>query len=303
MKWTPTGKVLIQGIEKPLARSYAARMREKGTNIVAGVAIGRGGTSIEGIPVFDLVEKAIATEGSIETSLLFVDPYRVLDAALEAIDAGIRQLIIVTGGVPPLDTVELLKKASATGTFILGPGSSGLIIPGQLWLGTCEPGFYRSGDIGLIAKGAALPGASGDRLIDEVARTITAAGFGLTMAVSLGTDGILGSNLSQWLQVLEEDENTRAIVLVSQIGGKAEIDAARYIAEAIEKPVIAYITGLNSPIESRFADADTIIKGALSYTEAISRLRRDIPRYFEEAGVTAIEKLSELPEYLEIVLS
>jgi succinyl-CoA synthetase alpha subunit len=303
MKWTPTGQVLIQGIDKPLARYYAPRLREKGTNIVAGIAVGRGGEMIAEIPVFDLVERALRTVGAIETTLLFVDPYEVLDAALEAIDAGIEQLILITAGIPPLDMVELLKTTRSKGVLVLGPGSSGLIIPGQLWLGICEPRFYRPGNVGLIVRGDPAPRALRSRSIDEVARTLSERGFGQSIAVSLGSDSIIGSDLQQWLQILEEDENTTAIVLESQIGSQAEIEAARYIGEAIEKPVLVHIAGLHAPIESRFGDADTIIKDALSYSEAIARSRREIPHYFEEAGVTVVEKLSELPEYLEIILS
>jgi succinyl-CoA synthetase alpha subunit len=303
MKWTPTGQILIQGIDNPLARYYSERLLEKETNLVAGVAAGRGGETIGGIPVFDLVEQAVKAAGAIETTLLFVHPYQVLDAALEAIDAGITQMIIVTAGVPPLDTVEILKTARAMGTFVLGPGSCGLMIPGQLWLGICEPPFYRPGNIGLIGRGGPTPRALRSRSIDEVARVLTEGGFGQSIAVSLGTDGIIGSDIRQWLQILEEDDNTAAIVLESQIGGKAEVEAARYIAEAIEKPVLVHLAGLYSPIESRFGDAETIVQGALSYSGAIARSRRDIPRYFEEVGVTVVDKLSELPEYLEIVLS
>jgi succinyl-CoA synthetase alpha subunit len=295
MKWTPTGKVLIQGIDKPLGRYYTRCMKARGTAIVAGVAIGQGGETIEEIPVFELVEGAISQAGAIETTLLFVDAYQVLDAALEAIEAGIPQIIIVTAGVPPLDMVELLKKARLTQTLILGPGSCGVIVPGQFWLGICEPRFYQTGTIGLITRG--------DRLGDEVAKTLTEGGFGQSIAVSLGTDGLIGSSIEQWLQILEEEENTNAIVLVSQIGGQAEIEAANYIAQAIEKPVLAYIAGLHFPVESRFGDADTIIKGALSYAVTVKNSRREIPRYFEEAGVTVVEKLADLPEYLQIVLS
>jgi succinyl-CoA synthetase alpha subunit len=162
-------------------------------------------------------------------------------------------------------------------------------------VGICEPNFYQTGTIGLITRG--------DRLGDEVAKTLTEAGYGQSMAVNLGTDGIIGSNLSQWLQVFEEDENTEAILLVSQVGGKAEIEAAKYIAEAIEKPVIVYIVGLNAPIESNFGDTETIISNQLSYSVSVKNTRKDSLRYFQEAGVTVVEKLADLPTALGKILS
>ena len=153
----------MQGIDRPLGKYYAARLKAQGTCLVAGVASGHGGEIIAEIPVFDLVVEAVAEAREIKTSLILVPPNQVLDAALEAIAAAIPQLIIVTPGVPPLDLVELLKIASTTGTLILGPGSQGVIIPNYLWLGICEPNFYQSGTIGLSTRG--------DRLGDEVANT------------------------------------------------------------------------------------------------------------------------------------
>jgi succinyl-CoA synthetase alpha subunit len=233
-------------------------MKAYGSNIVAGVSVGYGGELIGEIPVFDLVEEATSQSGKVEISLIFVHPYQVLDAALEAIASGIKQLIIISAGVPPLDMVKLLKKAQSSNTFILGSGSQGLVIPGQIWLGIQESQFYTAGKVGIISRS--------DRLSDEVALSLTQAGLGQSMAVSLGTDGIIGSNFEQWLQVLEEDENTEAIVLLGQPTGTAEIAAAEYIASTIEKPVIAYIAGLRSPLESSFGDAATIIATQLSYS-------------------------------------
>jgi succinyl-CoA synthetase alpha subunit len=295
MKWLDKDQVLIQGIDRPLGKYYAPRLKAQGTTLVAGVASGHGGEIIEEIPIFDLVAEAVAELGEIKTSLILVPPHQVLDASLEAMEAGIPQLIIVTPGVPPLDMVELLKIASARGTLILGPGSYGVIIPDYLWVGICEPDFYQAGTIGLITRG--------DRIGDEVAKILTEAGYGQSMAVNLGTDGIIGSNLSQWLQVFEEDENTEAILLVSQVGGKAEIETAKYIAQAIEKPVIAYIVGLNSPIESNFGDTETIISNQLSYSLSVKNTRKDGLHSFLEAGVTVVEKLADLPTSLRKVLS
>jgi succinyl-CoA synthetase alpha subunit len=294
MQWTPDSKVLIQGISEPLGAYYATRMKAYGTNIVAGVSVGKGGEQVEEIPIFDLVEQAISEVGEIEISLIFVDPFNVLDAVVEAIAAGIRQTIIVSSGVPPLDMVRLLRKAQATNTFLLGSGSHGLIIPEKLWLGISEPQFYQPGRVGIISRI--------DSLCDEVAFTLTKANLGQSIAVSLGTDGIIGSNFEQWLQILEEDELTDAIVLLGQPDGSAEIAAAEYIASAIEKPVIAYIAGVNAPVERRFGDAINIIATQLSQASPTTSTERQAIAALKQAKVTIAKRISEIPKLLQKAL-
>jgi succinyl-CoA synthetase alpha subunit len=295
MQWTPDSKVLVQGIATPLGAYYAARMKAYGTNIVAGVSVGNGGEQISEIPVFDLVEEAIAEVGAIDIGLIFVEPYKVLDAALEAIAARIGQLIIISRGVPPLDMVYLIRKARATNTFILGSGSHGAIVPEKIWLGISEPKFYTPGKVGLIART--------DRLGDEIALTLTKAGIGQSIAVSLGTDGIVGSTFEQWLQTLEEDENTEAIVLLGQPEGNAEIAAAEYIAAAIEKPVIAFIAGFQAPVERGFGDAATIIAAQLSHPTPTRNTDKQVLAALRQAKVSIAKRPSEIPKLLQKVLT
>lgn len=295
MKWKPKSKVLIQGITEPLASYYALQMKTYGTHIVAGVAVGQGGESLGDIPIFDLVEEAVSQAGEIETTLIFVPPYEVLDASLEAIAAGIKQLILISSGVPPLDMIRLLRKAQTNQTFVLGSGSQGMIVPGKLLLGICEAQFYTPGKIGLISRS--------DRLTDEVASVLTQASLGQSLAVSLGIDGITGSSFEQWLQILEEDEGTDAIVLVGQLGSSAEIAAAEYIANAIEKPVVAYIAGLYSPLERNFGDADTIIATQLSYSIAANNQEQYLLRTLKEANVRVAQRLWDLPNLVQEALT
>lgn len=294
MQWMPDSKVLIQGIATPLGSHYAARMKAYGTNVVAGVSVGRGGQQANEIPIFDLVEEAIDEVGEIEISLIFVDAYEVLDAALEAIAARIERIIIVTCGVPPLDMVSLLSKARATNTFILGSGSHGLIIPDKLWLGICEPHFYTPGNIGLISRI--------DSLSDEVAFCLTQAGLGQSIAVSLGTDGIIGANFEQWLQILEEDDSTEAIVLLGQPDGSTEIAAANYIASAIKKPVIAYIAGLQAPVERSFGDATTIVATQLSQASPATSTEKQTIAALKQAKVNIAKRPSEIPKLVQTIL-
>lgn len=235
MNFTSTSKVLIYGIAESSGSLHLPMMTAYGTPIVAGVSAGSGGLAMEGIPVFDLIEQAIEAVGGIDTAVIFVPPYEVLDAALESIAAGIRQLILITEGVPPLDTIRLIREAEATETLIVGPGSPGMIIPGEMLLGTHPSHCYTPGSVGLISRSGTLT--------SEVALELTQAGLGQSIAVGVGGDRILGSSLQQWLQMLEEDERTEAIVLIGEIGGESEETAAQYIAEAIDKPVVAYIAG------------------------------------------------------------
>ncbi len=295
MKWQPESTVLIQGIQSSIAQYYTQRMKTAGTNIVAGVGVGWGGEKIQDVPIFDLVEEAIASVGKIEVGLIFVNPYSVLDAALECIFAGIKQIIVITKGVPPLDMIQILRKAQTKGCFVLGSGSQGLIVPSKLWLGIQEPQFYTQGKIGLISRC--------DRLTDEIALSLSKAGLGQSLAVSLGTDGIMGSSFEQWLQILEEDEETEAIVLVSHPYGSAEIAAAEYIASTIEKPVIVYLPGLSVPYEENFGDALTTIAQQLSHSLGTPTLPERVVAAFKQANITIAGQPREIPELLKMCLS
>lgn len=295
MKWTHESKILIQGITTEMGSSYGSRMKAYGTNIVAGTAVGSGGQFIDEIPIFDLVEDAIAQVGEVETSLIFGNPYQVLDAAYEAMAANIKQLVLISRGVPPLDMVKLLKKAQQTNTFILGSGSQGLIVPGKIWLGISEPFCYTPGRIGVVSRS--------DRLTDEIALCLTQAGFGQSIAVSLGCDAMIGSSFEQWLQILEEDEGTDAIVLVGYPQGSAEIRAAEYIASTIEKPVIVHLAGLYTPIDKRFDDAISIMANQLSYTDTKPSPEQQTILRFQQAEAQIADRVSDIPEWIKLVLS
>ena len=295
MNWTSESKVLIQGITEPPGSDYTPRMKAYGTNIVAGVSVGRGGQRIDGIPVFDLVEEAIAQVGEIDTTLIFVEPYQVLDAALEAIASGIKQLILTASGVPPLDMVRLLRKAQATNTLILGPGSRGIIVPEKLWLGTGEPQFFTPGKVGLISSSGTLS--------YEVALALNQAGLGQSIAVSLGNEGILGSSFEPWLQYLEQDETTEAIVAIGQANPSLEEAVAQYIATAIEKPVVAYLYGRHAPGERMFRDAATIIATQLSHSLPTPATVEGAIAAFQEANVMVARRPSQIPDLVKTALS
>ncbi|MEB3173818.1 MAG: CoA-binding protein [Cyanobacteriota bacterium] len=235
MKWQADSKILLQGVHHPLAPTYIRQMQSAGARLVAGVSAGHGGETVLDLPVFDLVEEAVAAQGMAETTVILNPPYRALDAGLEAMAAGVRQLVVVSGGVPPLDMIQLLRQAKETNTFVLGSSSQGVIRPGQFSVGTLMPHCYRPGAVGLLSHW--------DDLTDEVADHLTRGGWGQSWGVSLGTDPVLGSSFEQWLQMLEEDDGTEIIVLLGHLQGQAELRAADYITSALEKPVIAYLAG------------------------------------------------------------
>lgn len=303
MQFSADTKVLVHGIVEPLAATHTALMKQYGTQVVAGVSPGHGGSNIEGIPIYDMVEVAVQDVGPIDAAIIFVQPYLVLDAALEAISAGIRQLAIVTEGMPPMDIVRLVRKADATETLVVGPSSPGLIVPGEILLGTHPADFYTPGSVGLISRSGTLT--------YEIALSLTEAGLGQSIGVSIGSDSILGSSFAQWLQMLDEDDRTEAIVLVGEIGGSSEEAAAEYAAEAIDKPVIAYIAGRYAPKGKRLGHAGAIVAAHLSGAQefsgaaildtGIGTAEHKIEA-FRKAGIPVAERPSDIPKLVKKAL-
>jgi succinyl-CoA synthetase alpha subunit len=293
MNLTFDNTVLIQGISEPLGSLYTPLMQAYGTKILAGVSPGCGGFTLYGIPVFDLVETAVAKVGEIDTTVIFSHPYAALDAALEAIAAGVRQIVLVTDGMPPLDMVQLLRKAEAAETLVLGPNSPGIIIPGHLSLGIHPMEFYSPGPVGLISRSGSLT--------YEIARELTLAGLGQSMGVCIGGDTIVGSSFPQWLEILDEDDQTEVIVLVGEIGGDSEEAAAHYIAEAIDKPVIAYIAGHTAPKGRRIGHAGAIIASQISLGTETGTAASKI-NAFEQAKIPVAHYPSQIPTLVKKAL-
>jgi succinyl-CoA synthetase alpha subunit len=294
MIFSSASQVLVQGITEPLGLRALPSMKAYGTEIVAGVAPGKGGQTIVGIPVYDMVEQVVATGGPIDTAIIFSHPYMALDAALESIRAGIRQLILVTQGIPPLDMVKLIRQAEATETLVVGPNSPGVIVPGQILLGMHPARCYRPGTVGLLSRNGPLT--------YEIAQAMTQAGIGQSIALSIGSDAILGSTLPQWLQMLDEDERTEAIVLVGEIGGDAEEIAAQYIAAAIDKPVVAYIAGQTAPRNRRLGHAGAILESrTIDFGPDLGTAESKVAA-LKRAGIPVATRPAEVPQLLQKVL-
>jgi succinyl-CoA synthetase alpha subunit len=291
MNLTPNSKVVIQGFSEFISSTHVTQMKAYGTNLVALIDPGCGGKKLPGydLPVYDLVEEAVAKYGTIDTTIISVHPFQVLDAALEAIASGIRQIIIISPGVPPLDMVQLLRKAEATETLVIGPNSPGIIVPGKILLGTQPSEFYTPGPVGVLSRSTTLT--------YEVARVLTLSDLGQSTSVSIGSDAIVGSSFIQWLQILDEDENTEVIVLVGQPGGGSEEAAARYIKEAIDKPVISYIAGTHAPVGKHWRQSGTlaaVIGRDPDFGTAKSKLAA-----LAEASVPVAERLSQIPQLVK----
>jgi len=245
-------KVLIQGITGRVGQSQARWMLEYGTNIVAGVTPGKGGWSVEGIPVYDTVVEAVAEQGA-EASVFFVPPNSVKEAAIQTIDAGIKLIVVITEHVPVHDVMEIREYATDSDVQIVGPTSPGIITVGEAKMGIMPGNMFKPGRIGLISRSGTLS--------YEVSVNLATAAFGQSTAVGIGADPVVFTNVPEVLRLFEEDPDTDLVVLVGEVGGMQEEEAAEYIKKSITKPVVAYITGLNAPQEKRMGHAGAIIQG------------------------------------------
>jgi succinyl-CoA synthetase alpha subunit len=238
-------RILIQGVEQPAAAIAMELMAVRGATLVAGVG---GANNL--LPTFDLVEEAQAAHGPIDITLLFNPPWQILDAALEAMSGGIRRLVIATKGVPPLDGLQLLRYGQKTGSFILGSGSVGLIAPDRLLLGSFDRSFFQTGSVGLICRS--------ESLAYEVATLLQDWQLGQSVVVHLGSDSILGSTASNWLELLSADKATQSIVLVGDIPRDELLEAT---VRKIKQRVVAYCPRLNGSL-APLSDAAQLLSAA-----------------------------------------
>ena len=292
MNLTPDSKVIIQGFSEFISATHIHQMKKYGTNLVAAVDPGCGGSEMYDLPVFDLVEEVVDKYKQIDTTIICVHPYQVLDAALEAMSCGICQIIIISPGVPPLDMVDLFRRAEAEETIIVGPNSPGIIVPGKILLGTHPSEFYMPGQVGIVSRSTTLT--------YEIAWELTEANLGQSISVSIGSDSIVGSSFIQWLHILDEDENTQVIVLVGQPGGGREEAAAGYISEMIDKPVIAYIAGVYAPPAKHWRQTGTlaaVIGRDPEFGTAKSKLEA-----FKKAKIPVAQRPSQIAELVKKVL-
>jgi len=243
-------KVLVQGITGRAGRAQTRWMRDYGTNIVAGVTPGKGGEEVEGIPVYNTVAEAVAEQGA-EASVFFVPSPAVKSAAMETIDAGVNLIVIVTEHIPVHDIMEIRAYAEDHEVTLIGPTSPGIITPGEAKVGIMPGNMFNPGRIGVISRSGTLS--------YEISVDLAAAGLGQSTVVGLGADPVVFTNLPDLLELFEKDPGTDLVVIVGEVGGVQEQNAAQFIERWMTKPVVAYIAGLNAPEGKRMGHAGAII--------------------------------------------
>jgi succinyl-CoA synthetase alpha subunit len=287
----PDSHILIQGLEHPLVAAAIDRMQAYGTKIVGIVNAGRGGQEFTDLPIFDLVEQAQSAVGKIDTSLIFVPPYEVLDAALEAIAAGIPQLIIITRGVPPLDAIRLLRQASITNTLILGSGSAGIIIPGRLLLGIYQPQLFNLGNVAIVSRNQSLTA--------EIASELNHAKLGQSIVIHIGSDPLVSSSCRLWLEWLQSDPLTEAIVLVGDICWESEGATTAYLLSKQGKPVVAYLAGIHANTPHPLTDAAIVMSHTLSKPIHDADTIQQRMKTYKRAKIPVAKKIGQIPQLLK----
>jgi len=293
MNLATTNKILIQGISES-EHHYLTEMQGYGTNLAAIVTPGQGGTTLRGVPVFDLVEQAVAAIHNIDITLIFSPAHGVLDAALEAIDGGIRQIIVITGGIPPLDTVRLLRKARATATIVIGPGSTGMIMPGKLLLGIQNPHFFSPGGVAIVSCSSGLT--------YEVALTLTQSGLGISLNLNLGRDNILGTDFYQCLEFLQADLGTEAILLLdhSNSGNNNLYLDSRL---EIDKPIVAYVAGYLLPGEKQVPEIGSVIASQFASTVATTSNAKMKINNLKKSKIPVADYPQQIPDLIKKAIS
>ena len=281
-------KVVVQGITGSEGSFHSKQMIEYGTNIVAGVTPGKGGTKAidNSIPVFDSVEEAVINTGA-NASIVFVPPAFASDAILEASDAGIELIICITEGIPVSDMVEVYRYIKASESRLIGPNCPGVISPGKCKIGIMPAHIHKKGSVGIISRSGTLT--------YEAVGQLTALGHGQSTCVGIGGDPIIGTKYIDTLELFQKDRGTKAICMIGEIGGSAEDEAAYYIKKHVTKPVIGFIAGQTAPPGRRMGHAGAIISGGKGTAEEKMKVMR-------RCGIKVVKSPADLGKTVAKVL-
>jgi len=286
-----TTRVVVQGISGRIGQFHAREMIETGTNVVGGVTPGKGGTTVLDRPVFNTVREAVDATGA-EASLLFVPPPFAADAMMEAADAGIRTAVCVTDGIPAQDMMRvkrfLRRYPRDRKMRLIGPNCAGVISPGRGFMGIMPPHIYEAGRVGIVGRSGTLG--------YEAASQMKALGIGVSTSVGIGGDPVNGSSFRDILELFEADSETDAVMMIGEIGGPQEADAAAFVRDHMTKPVVAYVAGLSAPKGRKMGHAGAIIS-------AFGESAQEKVEILSQAGITVAPNPSAMGETMARILA